>query len=108
MDTSFQTPSPEHHSSAATGQLPFSAENERFIEDLFGPSSTGSRTIPEPRTFSSLGSTPAPDSPGARVLSSPADPERLQEDYLVRLSTLAVSVAIDGFDLHDFSIHDFQ
>ena len=108
MDTSSQTPSPDAHLSAATGQLILSAENEQFIEDLFGASSTGNRTLPDPRTSSSIGLTPASDFSGARAPLSPADPDRLWADYLVRLSTLAVSVAIDGLDNQDFSIHEFQ
>ena len=108
MDTSFQTPSPDAHPSAATGQLNFSADNDQFIEDLFGPSSIGSRTLPEPRTSSSLGPTPASEFSCVRAHFSPTDPERLQVDYLVRLSTLAFSVAIDCLDRQDFSNHDFQ
>ena len=108
MDTSFQTPSPEAHISAATGQLILSADHDQLIEDLFGSSSTGSRTLPEPRLSSSLRPTPASVSSGIHAHFSPADPEKLQAEYLVRLSTLTVSVTIDGLDMQDFSIHDFQ
>ena len=108
MDTSFQTPSPDAPISATTGQLILSAENDQFIEDLFGASSTGHRTLPDPRTSFSIGLTLASDYSGARAPLSPADPDRLRADYLVRLSTLAVSVAIDGLDNQDFSIHEFQ
>ena len=108
MDTSFQTPSPDAHPSAVTGQLIFFADNDQFIEDILGSSSTGSRTLPEHRTSSSLGPTPASEFSGARAHLSPADSDRLQTDYFVRLSILAVSVAIDGLDRLDFYIHDFQ
>ena len=109
MDSSFQTPSPTTSPNVATGQLIFSDDvsSDQFIEDLYGSTSTGSRTLPEPRISSSLGPTPASEVSVIRAHFSPADPDRLQADCLVRLSTLAVSV-IDGLDRHDYSMQDFQ
>ena len=108
MDSSFQTPPSDAHPSAATGQLIFSAENDQFIEDLFEPSSTGGRILLNPRSSPSLGPTPTTVISGRHAPLPPADPERLQAEFLVRVSAFAVSVAIDGFDIQDVSIQAFQ
>ena len=41
MNSSFETPSPIRPITMPTGRLIFLVVNDQFIEDLFGPTSTG-------------------------------------------------------------------
>ena len=97
MDSSFQTPSSATPPNAATGQLNFSADvsSDQFIEDLFGPTSTGDRNLPEPRRSPLLSSYLASASLASSIPPTRASPERQQDDlFLARLPTIAVTVVV--------------
>ena len=101
MDSSFLTPPTAGVSSAS----------DRFIEDIFGPTSTGGlETLHVSRPSFSHGPSRA-TSPAASCASQmTADPERSHtyKDLLERLSTMAIRVGIAGLSRPDFSIQDFQ
>ena len=99
MDSSFLTPPPAGVSS----------EFDKFIDDIFGPTSTGGPTLPMPRPLFSHGLSRA-TSPAASCASQlTADPERTQfSDFLESLSTLAIQVGLADLSRSDFSIQDFQ
>ena len=101
MDSSFLTP--------PTAGV--SSESDRFIEDIFGPTSTGGLvTLPVSRPSFSPGPSRA-TSPAASCASQmTADLERSKTtDFLERLSILAtIQVGIPGLSRSDFSIQAFQ
>ena len=106
MDSSFLT-------SPSAGK---SSESDKFIDDIFGPTSTGGPTLSISRPWFSHGPSRATTSPAASCPSQlSADPERSQivSDFLERLSTLAVQdlqvgLKLAGLNLPGFSIQEFQ
>ena len=100
MDSSFITPPPAEVSS----------ESDRFIEDIFCPSSTGGlETLLVSRPSFSQGPSRATSPAVSCALQLTADPERSQVTaFSERLSTLAIHVGIAGLSRPDFSIQDFQ
>ena len=109
MDTSFHTPSPTRPLPASTAQPLTTHDSDQFIEDLFGPSSTGGPTLPLSRPSSPRSSSRASSPLGSCSSTIYVGPERQQTQFfLERLSTLAVTVSIQGLRIPNFSVPNFQ
>ena len=64
--------------------------------------------MPEPRYSSSLGPPQASTISYPSFALSPAGPDRPQDDYLIRDSTLTVSIVVQDMDIPGFSIQKLQ
>ena len=62
------------------------------------------RTLSKQLHFSSLGSTHASATLDSGFSLSLAGPDRQLDDYLIRLSTLAVFIVVQGMDIPDFKV----
>ena len=109
MDTSFQTPLPFRPPIVSTGQLFAVNNSDHFIEDLFGPTPTGGQILSATKSHSSRRSTRDASPSSSRSFILPPGLERQGDSiFWIRLSTIAVTVAIQGLHLPGFSVLDFQ
>ena len=108
MDASFHTPSPTRPPHAFTSQPLSTIDPDWFVEDLFGPSSTGGPTLPLSRPSYSRSSSRASSPLGSCTSIPPVGPERQQDlNLLERLSTLSVEVSIKSLHIDGFSVPTF-
>ena len=108
MDTSFQTPSPvcqPNDLPTVAGQLELSSSDERetFVDDLFGATSSSARTLQAPPRQSFVDS-----SPGNATFTPVAHHGQQFANFLERLSSVAITVDLQGLQLPNFSIVTFQ
>ena len=108
MDNSFRTASPvcqPNDLPTVTDQLELSSSDDReiFVDDLFSATSSGARTLQAPPRQSFVDSSPS------ITISSPVAPHEQQfPNFLERLSSIAITVGLQGLQVQNFSIVQFQ